>query len=130
MMIEKRVDAPFLSKFNRDSIYLKSENDLFNSIINEIGNILSTKLKTKAASEDSPFGYGVSDLQSLENSEDSLNEFKLQCRKAILRFEPRIDDVIISNCHFNKLNQCLELEISCQLKNSEKTFSSKFSMGN
>ena len=130
MTIDKRIDAPFLSKFNEGSIYLKTESELFNSIINEIGNILSTKLKMKYTSGDSPFSYGISDLQSLENSEDSLNEFKIQCRKTILQFEPRISDIVISDCSFNGLNQCLEIEISCQLKSSEKIFSTKFFMGN
>ncbi len=105
-MIDTRIDAPFLTKFNRKSPYLKP-NELIDSITDEIGNILASKTAL------SPFLYGVPDLQSLDNSPESLNTFAEHCRKAVLRFEPRVRDVEISNCHINTNTQSLELEISC-----------------
>ena len=129
-MIDKRIDAPFLTKFNRKSAFIKSEDELYISIMEEIGNILSTKLKTREISYDSPYSYGVRDLQSIENSEESKNIFKDNCREAILRFEPRVSDVEIIELRFNNISQTLEIELSCQVPLTRGTFSTKISLGN
>ncbi len=128
-MTEERTDAPFLSKFNRDSVYLSSENELCESIINEIGNILSSKLKTFDKNEKSPFSYGIRDLQSIDNSVDALDEFKIHCMEQILRYEPRIEDLYISECNINKMNQTLEIELFCKIKGKNQNLSTKISIG-
>ncbi len=129
-MIDKRIDAPFLTKFNRRSPFLKSEKELYASIIEEIGNILSSKLKISEISYDSPYSYGVRDLQSIENSEESMLIYKENCRNAILRFEPRVSDVIITVLHFNNSSQTLEMELTCNIKGTQESFSTKMSFGN
>lgn len=128
MTIDRRVDTPFLTKFNRDSPYLKSEDDLFASIMEEIGNILSTKLKTFEISYNSPYSYGVRDLQSLENSKESLDTFEENCRRAILRFEPRVSDVTVIKSHINNNLQTLELELSCYVPLANRAFSTKITL--
>ena len=105
-MIDSRIDTPFLTKFNRKSPYLRP-NELIDSIADEIGNILASRTTL------SPFLYGVRDLQSLDNSPESLNTFAEHCRKAILRLEPRVRDVEILNCRINTNTQSLKWEISC-----------------
>ena len=130
MAIDRRIDVPFLNKFNRKSPYIKSESELYASIVEEIGNILSTKLKTREVSTDSPFAYGVRDLQSLEKSDEAINQFKQQCRDTILRFEPRVSDIDILECRFNDLAQTLELEFNCQVPEIGGSFSSKISLAN
>ncbi len=127
-MINKRTDAPFLSKFNRNSIYLNSENELCESIINEIGNILSSKLKTIDKNEKLPFSYGIRDLQSIDNSVESINEFKIHCMEQILRYEPRIEDLYINECVINKMNQTLEIELFCKIKGKNQNLSTKISI--
>ena len=127
-MTKKRIDAPFLSKFNRDSIYMNPDSELYESIINEIGNILSSKLKTIDRNEDSPFSYGIRDLQSIDNSEDSLSDFKIHCAKQILRYEPRIEDIYINECSINKMQQTLEIELVCKIKGRNKDLNTKISV--
>lgn len=128
MAIDKRIDVPFLNKFNKKSPYLKSEDELYASIAEEIGNILSTKLKIKDVSIDSPFGYGVRDLQSLEKSNEAVEQFKQQCCDAILRFEPRISEIEIIECKFNDVAQVLELEFSCQVPSVAGAFTSRITL--
>lgn len=127
-MIKKRVDSPFLSKFNQDSIYLNSDEELYKSIIDEIGNILSSKLKITNRNEESPFAYGIRDLQSIDNSMDRLNDFKNHCIEKILRYEPRIEDLYINECSINKMNQTLEIELICKIKGKDKHLSTKISI--
>lgn len=128
-MIKGKIDAPFLSKFNRNSVYLDSDDEFYQSIIDEIGNILSSKLKIIDKANESPFAYGIKDLQSIDNSIDSLDDFKIHCIKQILRYEPRIDEVFINECVINKMNQTLEIELFCKIKGRNQNLSTKISIG-
>lgn len=127
-MTEKKIDAPFLSKFNRNSVYFNSDEELYKSIIDEIGNILSSKLKILNKKEKSPFGYGIRDLQSIDNSIDCLNDFKINCIEKILYYEPRIEEVYINECIVNKMNQTIEIELICKIKGKNKHLSTKISV--
>ena len=110
-MIDKRIDVPFLMKFISDKTFLTPD-ELIASIVNEIGNILSAKLKQKFDdSNKTPYGYGVPDLQSLDNSPESLGSFRESCRKAILSFEPRVSDATISECFIDYKKQILHIEL-------------------
>lgn len=129
MAIDKRIDVPFLTKFNRNEVFFDNKNALFESIIQEIGNILSTKLKTDSIDYDSPFSYGVRDLQSLDTSELEIENFKTHCREAILKFEPRLSDVMIQSCTVNHSRQTIELELVCKLRQGLEVFSTKFQLG-
>jgi predicted component of type VI protein secretion system len=128
-----KIDAPFLSKFNRQSIYITSETELYQSIIEEIGNILSSKLRVigdyrNPKVKDSPFCYGVRDLQSIGTSSEEMEEFKLHCRTMILNFEPRIQDIEITKIFLNRETQNLRLDVTCFLKNGNRKFSTEISI--
>ena len=112
MKIDKRIDAPFLTKFVNNKTFL-THDELIASIVNEIGNILSTKLKQKFDdSTKTPYGYGVPDLQSLDSSAESLGGFKEKCCKAILAYEPRVSDVTISDCFIDYKTQMLHMQLT------------------
>ncbi|MBR1479470.1 MAG: GPW/gp25 family protein [Alphaproteobacteria bacterium] len=127
MTIERRIDIPFLDKFNSDTSFFRSESELVASIVNEIGNILSTRLRERDAVP--PFDYGIRDLQSLEGSGEFVERFKAHCRAAILRFEPRVSDILVEDCRFNQQTQHLEMDILIQIKSSNKSFPTKISIG-
>ena len=128
MTIERRIDIPFLDKFNSKTPFFRSESELFASVVDEIGNILSTRLRARELDGTSPFGYGVRDLQSLEGTGEFVERFKAHCREAILRFEPRVSDVFIEDCRFNKITQHLEMDMFVQVKLLNKGFSTKISI--
>ena len=125
-MIDKRIDAPFLQKFVRKTPFL-NQNELIESIVNEIGNILSSRHQFPGRIK-FPFAYGIQDLLSMDNSVESLNTFKENCRNAILKFEPRVSDVAITNCQSNHLHQSLNIEliITCQNFRFGHTFSLEY----
>lgn len=123
MTIDRRIEVPFLSKFNRKSQFFDSQNELLESIIEEIGNILSTKIRSENSTELSPFSYGVKDLQSINDAQENLEAYAKECRKAILRLEPRVTNVSITKCQINKQTQTLEMEISCFVPTVKESFS-------
>ncbi|MDR3224049.1 MAG: hypothetical protein LBT03_00455 [Holosporales bacterium] len=126
-MSKHKINAPFLSKFNRPFQYFSGHSELCKSIIDEIGNILSTKLKLPGDYRsnvfmDVPFSYGVRDIQSVGISLEDLESFKEHCRLQILAFESRISDLEIEDISFNKEKQNIKMTINCKLKNSEQRF--------
>jgi predicted component of type VI protein secretion system len=129
-----RIDSPFLSKFkNSTPLYIKSEEELAQSIMEEIGNILSTKLKLPGKFQDikdrdSPYAYGVRDLQSVGISPEELDTFKNHCKVAILSYECRLIDIEINNISFDKDRQILMLNIQCTPKQTEKKFAMKINV--
>lgn len=123
MTIDRRIEVPFLSKFNRKSQFFDSQNELLESIIEEIGNILSTKIRSENSTELSPFSYGAKDLQSINYAQENLEAYAEECRKAILRLEPRVTNVSITKCQINKQTQTLEMEISCFVPTVKESFS-------
>ena len=124
-MIDKRIDAPFLAKFVKKTPFL-SQNELIESIVDEIGNILSSRHQAPEGVK-FPFAYGIHDLLSMDNSVEMMNEFKENCRDAILRFEPRVSDVAITNCQIDYLHQSLNIELLITCPNFR--FEHAFSLG-
>jgi predicted component of type VI protein secretion system len=114
-----RIDRLFLEKFTESSIYLKSEEDFVRSIIHEIGNILSCRLDSTVPISDSPFSYGTQDLESVNTSAKELSSFGALCRSSILRFEPRLEDLEISDIKIDRETQTLFLDIVCYPKLKE-----------
>ncbi|MDR1332834.1 MAG: GPW/gp25 family protein [Holosporales bacterium] len=112
-----KVDAPFLSKFNRRSAYIESTDELLQSIVEEVGNVLSAKLAIPGSHTakdiyNSPFSYGVRDIQSIGISSGDLDNFKAHCRRAILAFDPRLLNVEIDNIAFDKCAQRLKMSMT------------------
>jgi predicted component of type VI protein secretion system len=125
--VRKRIDAPFLSKLSGGPVYIKATDDLLKSVVDEIGNILSSRLMIPNGYVDGdvysfPFAYGVRDLQSVGISRENLDAFKSHCRKAILRFECRISDVEIGDISFDKTTQHLRMDVSFTLKDQLTKF--------
>jgi predicted component of type VI protein secretion system len=125
MKTKIKIDRPFLEKFTERSIYLTSYDELCKSVINEIGNILSSKLKLNDENSKSfkiPFLYGVRDLQSIGISDDNIENFKRHCEKIILELEPRLSRIEFDKVNVNKEEQSLKVEITCHLKYRNKKF--------
>jgi predicted component of type VI protein secretion system len=95
------------------STYCKNYEEYVSSIIDEIENILSCRLKNK---ENGPFDYGAPDLLSVGVESNNLEKFKLECQMMIKKLEPRISDIEITNVVPNNNNQTLELTMICVLK--------------
>ncbi len=114
--MNSRLDRPFLDKFFKESTYFQDKREYIDSIIDEISNILSSRLRTVGGFDDNPFNYGIRDLLSLDFSRDDLTTFKNQCRSIILRLEPRISDLEITSLKVNTEKQALNFEIVCVLK--------------
>ena len=126
----EKIDIPFLEKFNSQSVYFKSSNELYKSIIREIENILSSRLKLtdeylEVNFKDVPFYYGTRDLESIEISREGLHNFKSHCKKMILACEPRLKDLEFTKIEVNKEKQNLILNIVCYLKKSNGKFTSE-----
>ena len=83
------------------------------------------KLKITDKSEETPFSYGIRDLQSVDNSQDAIEEFKDHCIRQILRYEPRVEEVYINECNLNKMNQTLEIELVCKIRGQDHTLNTK-----
>jgi predicted component of type VI protein secretion system len=95
--------------------------------VEEIGSILSSKLKTPGNYKDkqitnSPFSYGVRDLQSIGTSTEDIADFKEHCKAVILKFENRISNIEINEIAFDKEKQNLKMSITCLLKRFDKQF--------
>ncbi|MDR2667372.1 MAG: GPW/gp25 family protein [Holosporales bacterium] len=134
-MAKNKIDVPFLYKFNEKSTYIQSKDELYLSITEEIGNILSSKLKipgdfTEIAFESTPFSYGVRDIQSIETSNEKLEKLKTHYRKAILNFEPRLSDVEVKTISVNNETQTLKIELICTTKIDDKKFATEISSVN
>jgi predicted component of type VI protein secretion system len=119
----KKIDREFLAKFQNGTIYLKSKEEIADSIAKEIGNILSSKLGWSQPFmainfKDLPLSYGIRDIQSIGTSHTDLENFRVHCREAILNFEPRLRDLEINDVRINKETQSISLEITCYTKSN------------
>ncbi|MDR1289324.1 MAG: GPW/gp25 family protein [Holosporales bacterium] len=110
-----------MDKFTETSIYFKSDRDFVQSIISEIENILSCRLDPTLPIEESPFSYGTKDLESINTASEDLNAFGSLCRRAILHFEPRLDDLEITDVKIDRETQTISLEIVCYPKRNDLT---------
>jgi predicted component of type VI protein secretion system len=118
-----KTDFPFLSKFDSESVYITSNEDFLSSIVDEIGNILSSRLKLPQSYKDFdfgnvPFAYGIRDLQSLGYSRRDLEDFKVHCRDMILRLEPRLEYIEIQDINIDKEAQSISITLVCYPKSS------------
>ncbi|MDR2074932.1 MAG: hypothetical protein LBP31_01795 [Holosporales bacterium] len=109
----KKLDRPFLDKIVVRSTYFSNYEEYVSSIIDEIGNILSCRLKNK---ENSSFNYGISDILSVGSDNDNLEKFKLECQNIVKKLEPRISDIEITDIDSNNKTQTMELTMVCILK--------------
>ena len=118
-----KIDRSFFDKFNNNT-YIKNIKELGESIIAEIYNILSTRLKLNINLKNfnrikkNPFDYGIMDLQSFKNIEQ-LSENIKQC---ILLNEPRIKECIIENVSINTYNQTINFDIIFTIHNYDEYF--------
>lgn len=118
-----KIDRSFFDKFNNNT-YIKNIKELGESIIAEIYNILSTRLKLNINLKNfnrikkNPFDYGIIDLQSFKNIEQ-LSENIKQC---ILLNEPRIKECIIKNVSINTYNQTINFDIIFTIHNYDEYF--------
>jgi predicted component of type VI protein secretion system len=107
------MDRPFLDKIAKGSTYCSGHEEYVSSIVGEIENVLSCRLKDK---DNGPFSYGVSDILSIGRQSDGLEKFGLECQEIIKKLEPRISDIEITSIVPNNNNQTLELTMTCILK--------------
>ncbi|MDR0744678.1 MAG: GPW/gp25 family protein [Holosporales bacterium] len=121
-------DKPLFEKFNSKSVLFDSDQEFLSSILDEIDNIISTRLKLRYERGllDNPFAYGIRDLQSIDISSESLENFKLHCQKAILASEPRITNIEIVDVKVNNENQAILFDMLISLKDNK--FEKKFSI--
>ena len=128
---KKRIDRPFFSKIRDKSTYFDSDEEFFQSIIEEIENILSSNLKLNDNYKnftDIPFAYGTRDLQSIDLSNEGISSFRNQCRNMILQLEPRLSDIEFSDITINKEKQSIKIQIICYLKTTNKKFNSEINI--
>ncbi len=111
--VKKLMDRPFLSKFDKVPAYFLSKEEVYESIIREIKNILEANLKSTTRS---PFEYGTKDIQSIETSNSGIEKFKEHCRETILKLEPRLREVEITEINIDKERQEIKIRIIGHLK--------------
>lgn len=124
-----RIDRPFFDKFN-SSTYIQDIKELGKSIIVEIYNILSTRIKShinvnkfKGTSEN-PFDYGIIDLQSFDNIE----KLSSNIRSSIMLYDPRVKDCYIENININQQQQSIEFSILFTIDQYSECFRSNINI--
>ncbi|MBQ9440857.1 MAG: GPW/gp25 family protein [Alphaproteobacteria bacterium] len=124
-----RVDRSFLDKFH-SSTYIQNKKEFGESIIAEVYNILSTRIKSHInmdkfkGTNENPFDYGILDLQSFDNVEQ-LSENIKQC---IIFHEPRIKECYIENININPKQQSIEFNILFTIDNYSECFKSNINI--
>lgn len=117
MINETQIDRPFLDKFS-NSTFFRDIEEFYNSIADEIANILSANIRlsgeiNKLPTIDiNPYAYGTRDLQSLLDATEIRGKFIEHCRRQILRLEPRINSCEISNTSIDHIRQFVSFEIT------------------
>lgn len=119
-MSNKKIDTPFFQKMVTMSKFI-SFPEYKNSIINEIRNILSSRIKGNDY-KNSPFLYGIPDIESLDGSLDNLELFKKKSESLIIHNEPRISEIRILNAVMNNNTQLLELQMRCVCRLNSSVF--------
>jgi predicted component of type VI protein secretion system len=129
MVGSKRVECVFFDKVLTQKKYIESEDEYEDTIISEINNILSSRLKLKRglanAQHENPFMYGIPDIESLDGSQDSLDDFQKRCEKLILSSDPRLSEVKITDVTNDCSKQVIEMKIEaiCSLNGKKIKFS-------
>ena len=130
------LDRSFFDKFN-NSTYYKNVNELGKSIISEIYNILSTRLKSVInikkfeGTKSNPFNYGILDLLAFDNINemDKIEQVSNNIRKCIMINEPRIKDCHIENLTINNQKQSISFDIIFIIYNYSDYFRSNIKIG-
>ncbi|MBR1944096.1 MAG: GPW/gp25 family protein [Alphaproteobacteria bacterium] len=125
------MDRSFFDKFN-NSTYLKDVNEFGKSIISEIYNILSTRLrlpiniKDFKGTKNNPFNYGILDLLAFDNINkmDKLEQLSDNIKQCIMLHEPRIKDCHIENLTINNQKQNISFNIIFTIYNYSEYFRS------
>lgn len=115
-----KLDRPFLEKIALGGTYCSNYESYADSIIEEIENILSCRLKGQGGISENPFRYGIWDLLSQDLSKDELEIFRANCQNVIEELEPRVSNIEISDLNINHLKQAVEFVITCTLKVNNK----------
>lgn len=111
-----KLDRPFLEKMTTAQTYYRDYDSYISSVVDEIGNVLSCRLKEGSGVSENPFGYGIKDLLSQGISKDGLDMFRISCQRIIKELDPRILDIEITDLKINNTTQSLYLGITCILK--------------
>ena len=120
-----KIDRSFFDKFN-NSIYINNIKELGESIIAEVYNILSNRLKFHInfnkfkGTKSNPFDYGIIDLQSFNNIE----QLSISIKQCILLNEPRIHECHIENININNKKQSIDFNIIFIIHNNAECFQS------
>jgi type VI secretion system lysozyme-like protein len=96
--------------------------ELIQSIEREVGRILNTRTTAKRVEYDElfedPMNFGLPEMYGLADfsqydaaNEEDWNWIAEICEQAILRYEPRIKNVVVSVVEFNQRTQSLSLTI-------------------
>ncbi len=123
-----KIDRPFFDKFN-NSTFFKNENELHNSILTEIANILSANIRIKGNTSElpttdyNPYAYGTRDLQSLSDVSKIRNEFIEHCKQQLLALEPRIKNCEILNVSLDYMRHFLNFDLTYIIADADELFS-------
>jgi predicted component of type VI protein secretion system len=110
------VDRAFLDKFKRGSTYCRDYGEYISSIVEEIRNIMSCRLRSYEGVSENPFCYGLKDIVSVSISHGGFEIFKKECRRSILSLEPRISDIEINEVSIDNEKQEMFIDVSCIIK--------------
>ncbi len=118
-----KLDRPFLEKMTVGQTYHIDYDSYISSVVDEMGNILSCRLRGNAGVSKNPFGYGIKDWLSQEISKDGLDMFRISCQRIIKELDSRISDIEITDIKINNKKQSLQLEVMCILRpNNRKIY--------
>lgn len=130
-------DRSFFDKFN-NTTYFKNVNELGKSIISEIYNILSTRLKSSInlnnfnGTKNNPFDYGILDVLAMDNNNniDKIEQLSNNISKCIMLYEPRIKNCHIENLTINNQKQTISFDIIFTIYTYSDYFRSKITINN
>lgn len=112
-----RFDRSLFEKIADRQTYYKSYEEYKNSVIYELENILSCRLRDSYRDlKESPYAYGIRDFLSQEISTANLELFKKEIQMIIKALDPRIFNIEIIEIKVNFEKQALEFSIDCVLK--------------
>jgi type VI secretion system protein len=95
--------------------HLSEEDKVRFSIIENLRMVLSARQGSVQHLPD----FGMPDiLQLYFNSGNSIDPIRFELRKVILKYEPRIGDVLVEKTDFNQESMRISLKITAKIKNS------------
>lgn len=92
--------------------HLTEDEKLRNSIVENLKMVLQTRRGSVKHLPD----FGIPDIRQVYFDEGTIDSVPVQIRKTILKYEPRLKDVIVRKKEFDEKNLRISLEISAQIK--------------